>query len=146
MVRSWLILALVLAVPAACNGNSRGPKGWKPVPGASAAWSSGGASPQTYLVLRSPFSGTLQDLASQVTIDNLLHHQGAKFLGSIPLAACPGAAGLATFRLEDGMTLQQAFAVRDGQAIRVGYLRPTGSRVDADATAAMAAELCSLGP
>jgi hypothetical protein len=137
----------LLVVVTACSGGPRGPKGWKPVPGASAAWSSAvGSGAQTYLVTKTAFTGTLSDLASQVTIDNLLHHPGAKFLGSTPFSACPGAAGLASFRLADGMTLQQGFAVRDGQAVRVGYLRPTGTVVDPSVTEAMQAQFCSLAP
>jgi hypothetical protein len=115
------------------------------MPGASAAWSTGsGATVQRYFYSKRQFGGTLQDLASRVTIDALMQHRGARFRGSSPFPPCPGAAGVATFMLPDRTTLQEAFAVRNGQEIRISYLRPSGSQSDPNVTAAMQNALCTL--
>jgi hypothetical protein len=141
-----LVLASV-ALAAGCGGSSTGPRGWQPVPGASAAWTTGsGMETQRYFYSKTGFSGGLQDLASQVTIDNLMRHHGARFLGSAPLAACPGAAGVATFVLPEQAKLEEGFAVHDGQAVRVRYLRPASAQADPSATQAMQSALCSLSP
>jgi hypothetical protein len=134
-----------LAVLVACAAPSPGPRGWQPMPGASAAWSTGsGSMVQEYSYAKSAFGGSLQDLASQVTINALMQDRDAKFLGSLPFVPCPGAAGLATFRLRSGMTLQQGFSVSHGQAVRVTYIRPTGSPVDPNVLEAMQNALCAL--
>jgi hypothetical protein len=115
------------------------------VPGATSAWYTGsGTTAQDYSYAKKNFSGSLQDLASQVTIDNLMGHRGARFLGSVPFPACPGAAGVASFSLAEGRTLQQGFAVRDGRAIRTTYLRPAGTSADPNVTQAMQTALCTL--
>ncbi|MFY9664498.1 MAG: hypothetical protein WAL67_15580 [Candidatus Cybelea sp.] len=141
-------VALVLAalvLPAGCAGGSAGPKGWKPVPGASAAWTTGsGETAQQYSYVKTRFGGGLQDLASEVTIDNLIRHRGARFHGSVPFPACPAAAGVASFSLLDQTTVEEGFAVHGGQAIRTRYVRPTGMRADPNATQAMESVLCSL--
>ncbi|MGA9944920.1 MAG: hypothetical protein WBE79_00125 [Candidatus Cybelea sp.] len=141
-------VALILAslmLPAGCAGSSDGPKGWKPVPGASGAWTTGsGETAQQYSYVKTPFGGGLQDLASQVTIDNLMRHRGARFHGSVPFPACPGAAGVASFSLPDQTTVQEGFAVHDGQAVRVRYVRPTGAKADPSATQAMESVLCAV--
>ncbi|MBV8602190.1 MAG: hypothetical protein JO359_11555 [Candidatus Eremiobacteraeota bacterium] len=51
---------------------------------------------------------------------------------------------MATFALPGGRTLESAFAVRDGQSIRIEYQRPMGVRPDPDAGQAMQASLCRL--
>jgi len=136
-----------LVVLAACAPASRAPKGWQPMPGASSAWSSGnGSNEQIYVYATRQFGGSLQDLASQLTIDVLMHRPGVKFRGSVPFAPCPGRAGIATFALRDRTTMQEAFAVDNGQAIQITYLRPTGSPVDPKVTAAMQDALCALSP
>jgi hypothetical protein len=141
-------LVLATLFPFGCAGSSDGPKGWKPVPGASAAWTTGssGQSTQEYSYVKARFGGGLQDLASQVTIDNLMHHRGARFLGSVPFAACPGAAGVASFSLPNQTTVQEGFAVHDGQAVRVRYVRPSGAKADPSATQAMQGVLCTVSP
>jgi hypothetical protein len=88
------------------------------------------------------FSGMLPDLASQVTIDALLRHRGARLRSSIPLNPCPGAAGLATFTLAGGRTLQEGFAVHDGRALRATYTRPSTAPADPAVAAAMQNLLC----
>ena len=135
----------VLADLAGCSAASTAPNGWRPIPGASAAWSSGsGAAAQEYYYTQKKFGGALQDLASQVTIEELLQHHGAKFRGSVPFAPCPGAAGVATFAFAGRTTLQEGFAVRHGQAVRVIYIRPTGAPVDPSVAKAMQSVLCAL--
>jgi hypothetical protein len=139
-----------LAVPPfvaliACSSASPAPKGWQPMPGASAAWSSGsGTTTQEYLYVKQKFAGMLPDLASQVTIDALMHHPGAKYGGSIPFPPCPGAAGIATFHLRDRTTLQEGFAVHDGYSVRVTYLRPSPTAADPNVIQAMHDVLCSV--
>jgi hypothetical protein len=147
MVRIAIALAAIsLVLLAACGGgeSSAAPKDWKPMPGASDAWSNGnGSSAQEYRYTRKAFAGTLADLASVVTIDALLRHRGAKSSGSLPFAACPVLAGVATFALSDGGTLQEGFTVRNGVSLRISYSRPSGSPVDSNAAAAMQRALCS---
>jgi hypothetical protein len=88
------------------------------------------------------FSGALPDLASQVAIDVVLQHRGAKLRSSNPLGPCPGAAGLATFTLPENETLQEGFAVHDGQARRATYVRPGGASADPAIATAMQNLLC----
>jgi hypothetical protein len=130
----------------ACSqgGGPAAPKGWQPLAGAPSTWSSGsGAAAQEYRYLTTPFTGTLGDLASTVTIDVLLHHRGARLRGSVvPFAPCPGAAAVATFTLPDGSTLEAGFALRNEQAVRTTYTRPTGSPADPNVADAMQKSLC----
>ena len=113
------------------------------MPGASDEWEKGSApNAQEYRYTQKPFTGSLQDLASVVTIDALLRHRGAKSKGSRPFAACPGLAGVASFTLPDDSVLQEGFTVRDGVSVRVTYSRPAGSPVDSNAAAAMQNALC----
>ncbi len=146
MVRNPIALTLaLLALLVACGrgGSPASPKGWQPIPGASAAWSSGsGSTVQRYFYTKRKFGGTLQDLASQVTIEALMHHRGAKFHGSVPFAPCPGSAGVAAFTLPDGKTLQEGFTVGNGQSIRTTYVRPSGTPSDPNVTEAMQSALC----
>jgi hypothetical protein len=145
-VRIAIALAAA-ALIAACSSSpsSPAPHGWQPIAGTTNAWSTGrGADHQEYYYVTSPFNGTLSDLASRVTVDALLRYRGARLRGSVPFQPCPGAAGVATFQLVSGATLQEGFAVRNGQAIQVRYLRPTGSEVDPNVAPAMHAALCTL--
>ena len=138
------LAACAIAFIAGCAAPSNGPKGWRPIAGASNAWvlGSGGAM-QEYRYDATTFGGGLQDLASQVAVDGLTRYHGARFT-SRPFAPCPGSAGIATFTLRNRMTLQVAFAVRDGRAIRIRYLRPAGAPVDPDVLDAMQRTLCAL--
>jgi hypothetical protein len=112
------------------------------MPGASAAWTSGGTNAQAYFYYRASFGGTLQDLASAVTINVLLHHRGARFKGSVPFTPCPGAAGVATFVLPSGETLEEGFTVRNGQEVRTTYIRPPGAPSDPNVADVMQSALC----
>ena len=113
------------------------------MPGASAAWTSGsGANSQEYRYVRKQFGGTLQDLASAVTIDVLLRNRGAKLEHSVPFAPCPGTAAVATFTIPGGKTLEEGFAARDNQSVQTTYVRPAGSPADPAVAAAMQTSLC----
>jgi hypothetical protein len=113
------------------------------IPGSSDAWSHGnGAARQEYSYSRKRFAGALQDLASGVAIDTLLRNPGAKLRSSKPFAACPGAAGIATFSLRGGMTLEEGFAVHDALAVRTVYTLPAGAQPDPNVIAAMQNVLC----
>jgi hypothetical protein len=136
-------IALIALVLTACSGASPAPKGWLAIPGSSDAWSRGrGADRQEYSYGQKRFSGTLQDLASAVAIDVLLHNRGAKLRSSEPFAPCAGAAGVATVGLPGGKTLQEGFAVRDALAVRTVYALPAGAQPDPDVQAAMQNVLC----
>ena len=136
---------LALGTIGACASQSLGPSNWQPIAGEANAWSSGsGSRLQEYRLNTAPFSGTLQDLASQVTIETLTRHRGAKFDGSEPFRPCPGAAGVATFRLPAARRLEAAFSVEGGRAVRVAYVRPLGAATDPAAGDAMRRALCAL--
>ena len=136
-------LALIALVLTACSGASPAPKGWIAVPASSYAWSQGrGAGRQEYSYSRKRFPGTLQDLASAVAIDVLLHNRGAKLRSSEPFAPCPGAAGIATVALPGGKTLREGFAVRDALAVRTVYALPAAVQPDPNVQVAMQSVLC----
>lgn len=140
MNRRITLIALVLA---GCSAASPAPKDWTAIPGSSDAWTrGGGAAREEYSYSQKSFSGTLQDLASAVAIDVLLRNRGAKLRRSNPFSPCPGAAGVATFSLGGGKTLQEGFAVRDGRAVRTLYTLPSGAKPDPNVTAAMQNVLC----
>jgi hypothetical protein len=84
----------------------------------------------------------LQDLASAVAIDVLLHNRGAKLRSSEPFAPCPGAAGVATVSLPGGKTLWEGFAVHDALAVRTVYVLPVVAQADPNVQAAMQNVLC----
>ena len=133
-----------IALLNACSGDSPAPKNWQAVAGTNGVWTLGtGSQAQEYRYGVASFAGTLQDLASQVTIDALTGNRGAKLQGSNPFGPCPGAAGVATFRLANRRTLQAGFAVRDGRAVRTSYIRPMGTPVDPDVLQAMQNVLCT---
>jgi hypothetical protein len=136
-------MALVAIILTACSGASPAPKGWAAIPGSSDAWSRGdGAARQEYSYSRKAFPGTLQDLASAVAIDALLHNPGGKLRSSDPFPPCPGAAGVATLSLRGGSALREGFAVHDGLAVRTTYRLPAGAQPDANVVAAMQNVLC----
>ncbi|HLX25713.1 MAG TPA: hypothetical protein VKR05_01870 [Candidatus Cybelea sp.] len=134
---------LIVAAGCGHGGAAAGPAGWQPMPGASAAWTTGsGANSQEYHYVRKQFGGTLQDLASAVTIDVLLRNRGAKLQGSVPFAPCPGTAAVATFTIPGGKTLEEGFAARDNQSVQTTYVRPSGAPADPAVAAAMQSSLC----
>lgn len=140
--RIALAAAAAVALYACAAGGSAAPKDWRPVAGHRNAWTNASGS-QQYRYDTAPFSGTLSDLASQVTIDALMKNRGAKLQGSNkPLPACPGAAGVATFRLSGGELLTEGFGVRDNQAVRTYYLRAAEAGADPDVLQAMQNVLC----
>jgi hypothetical protein len=143
-VRTRLPIAATIAILVACGhgGAPAAPKGWQPMPGTSNAWTSGGPEPQQYSYHRVHFGGTLTDLASAVTINVLIHYRGAKFRNSVPFTPCQGAAGVATFILPGGSTLEEGFAVSGTDSIRTTYLRPPGTPGDPNVTEAMQSALC----
>jgi hypothetical protein len=135
---------LAFGALAACSSSSARPAGWRPIPGAKGGWTTGtGTNTQIYLYARRSFAGTLQDLASQETINVLLRYRGARLLRSDPFGPCPGAAGVATFTLQGARVLERGFSVQNGQAVEVSYLRPASAPPDAAATAAMRGALCA---
>jgi len=137
------LAAAVVSLCACGGGGSAAPKNWRPVAGHRNAWTNASGT-QQYNYDAAPFGGTLSDLASQVTIDALMKNRGAKLQGSNkPFPACPGAAGVATFRLGGGRLLAEGFAVRDNQAVRTYYLRPMAAQADTDVVDAMQNVLCN---
>jgi hypothetical protein len=92
------------------------------------------------------YSGTLADMASQVSEDVLLKHRGSKLLKAEPYAPCPGEAGLQTFSVPvDGrrMLLQVAFTQWTGTAVTASYQRPAGAAPDPAAEQALQRAVCS---
>lgn len=138
-----MALALSATLAACSHASATAPSGWQPLPGPSGAWTNGnGANAATYALTRRPYGGTLQDLASTVAIDVLLHHRGARLVGSVPFRPCPGAAGVATFTVPRGRRLDEGFAVRDGTSIRTSYERPAATPEDQGVLEAMRNALC----
>jgi hypothetical protein len=103
-----------------------------------------GPAQQQYRLSKSPFTGSLQELASRVAIDALLQNRGARMAESQPFAPCPGAAAVATFILPSRWVLQEGFGVHEGAAIRIAYLRPAGTPVDPSVSDAMQSALCRV--
>jgi hypothetical protein len=143
-VKIRLAPTAAIAMLAACShgGTASAPRGWQPIPGASDAWTSGGTKAQQYTYHRVNFGGTLQDLASVVTINVLIHYRGARFRSSVPFAPCRGVAGVATFTLPDGAMLEEGFAVSGSTSIRTTYVRPPGAPSDPNVIEAMQNALC----
>jgi hypothetical protein len=132
-----------LALAAACARLSPTPKGWQPITGASGMWSSGnGRNAQEYFYSTHEFAGTLSDLASRAAIDGVIRYHG-KLRGTRPFEACPGVAAVVSFQLRTRQLLEIGFAVRNGQAVRVSYLRPATAARDPNVTEAMRNALCT---
>jgi hypothetical protein len=129
------ILAVVLCATALCSCGGSGAQHFTARPG------------EHLRVTRKPTSnGTLSDLASQVTMDTLLGHKGAKLLKAEPFKACPGEAGEQTFRLPASggpALLHIGFTQWNGKTTIVSYQRPAGGSDDPQALEAMRRELCS---
>ncbi len=137
-----LVGAVAAATLVACAATAPGPKGWQPVAGDPNAWTTGaGTATQTYAYAEHSFGGALPDLASQVTIDAVLHHH-ARMLRSEPFAPCPGLAGVARFVLPGGGSLTEGFRVLDGRSVRVTYQRGAGVAADPAVDEAMKSALC----
>lgn len=143
MIRFGAALLAVAALAAcASGGGSPFPAGWQKQSGATATWVSGtGADRQTYAYSKEAFSGTLQDLAQREIVNAALRKPSVKFVKSDVFQPCPGVAAVATFA-GSGQTLQDAFAVENGSAVVVRYVRPTAARADPAALAAMQRVLC----
>jgi hypothetical protein len=142
-VSTRISLVLSALVLAACSGASPAPKGWTLAAGSNNTWvRGGGAGRQQYSYVREAYSGSLTDLASQVTVDVLTRYSGAKLQGSVPFEPCPGLAGVARFSLRGATRLEVGFAVHDAAAVRTAYLRPAATQPDPNVTAAMQYVLC----
>jgi len=129
------ILAVLLCATALCSCSGSGAQQFTARPG------------EHYSLTRKATSnGSLSDLASQVTMDTLLGHKGAKLLEAQPFKACPGEAGEQTFRLpaaSGAAVLHVGFAQWNGKTTIVSYQRPAGAADDPRAMEAMRHELCS---
>ncbi|HEY9180860.1 MAG TPA: hypothetical protein VIO32_09070 [Candidatus Baltobacteraceae bacterium] len=96
------------------------------------------------IVRHAGYSGTLSDMASQITTDTLLRNRGAKLLEAQPYRPCPGEAGLQTFALQGGRTLLQvAFTQWTGTAVTASYRRPAKAPEDPKAADALRRAVCS---
>jgi hypothetical protein len=129
---------------AACNGGTPYPAGWQPVAGASpnTEWSSGsGADKQTYRFEQLPFTGTLQELASQQAVTVVKANKGTHFDGSDTFGPCPGQAALANFS-GNQHELLVGLAVRNGEGTLVTYSRPANIGMGPDVAKAFEKALC----
>lgn len=91
-------------------------------------------------------SGTLSDLASQVTTDTLLRNKGARLLKAEPFAPCPGEAGEQTFDVKTSAgpsVLQVAFTQWSGTTTIASYQRPATAPDDPQAIDALRRAVCS---
>jgi hypothetical protein len=135
MRRRWIVLALCgyAAMLASCAGS--GGREFKARPG------------ERFTVKQSPTSsGSLSDLASQVTTDTLLGYKGAKLLGAQPFAPCPGEAGEQTFTLQTGQgpaVLHVAFTQWNGKTTVASYQRPAKAPDDPQAMDALRRGVCT---
>lgn len=137
-------MVCAFAALAACSGGSGSPSpaGWRKLAGSEATWTNAtAAGRQTYAYEKAPFGGTLQDLAQREIVNTTLRDRALKFVKSDVFAPCPGLAALATFS-GGGQTVQDAFAVENGNAIVVRYQRPSAAHDDPAALAAMQRALC----
>jgi hypothetical protein len=91
-------------------------------------------------------SGSLSDLASQVTTDTLLRHKGAKLLSAVPFPPCPGEAGEQTFSVPargGPDVLHVAFTQWNGKTTIASYERPAKASDDPAAVDALRKAVCS---
>lgn len=123
------------------SGAGAGPAGWTKV--SAGTWVHGaGSAQQRYTIASTTFNGSLQDLASQQTINVVLHERGARFVRSDPFPNCPGQAGVATFRSPKAI-IEDGFALQSSEAITILYQRPAAVANPApEVPAAMNATLC----
>ncbi len=101
-----------------------------------------GAGAERYSYSSIPFSGGLQDLASELAVDTVQRYSGSRLLQSVPFPACPGEAGLAGFALSGGRLLEVAFGVNNGNAVTAEYLRPRSIGAAPAAMTAMQQAVC----
>lgn len=137
------VATFLIAVLVACSFSSPHPQGWQPIQGSGGnGWAHGsGAEQQRFYFSRKPFVGTLHDLASQQAIDNVLKHRGSRLIASDPFGPCPAFAGVERFEYEHRI-LREGFAVQNGQAVLVTYIRPVNVPIDSSVTQAMKRTLC----
>lgn len=150
MRRRTLLIAACAVLLASCasGGGPVHPAGWTPRgAGAAKIWTDPTHPQERFgTTARASATGTLGDLASQVTTDTLLQHRGAKLLKAQPYPACPGEAGLQTFSLktrEGPARLEVAFTQWNDQAKTAWYRRPAGQPAQAAATQAMSKAVCA---
>jgi hypothetical protein len=144
-VKIRIIAALLSAgFLAACSSGTPFPAGWQPVPGASpnSEWSSGsGPALQTYVFSQMPFTGTLQELASQQAAAIVKANKGSRFVGSDIFGPCPGQAALENFGAAEREMLV-GLAVRNNEATLVTYSRPANTGMGPDVAKAFEKALC----
>jgi hypothetical protein len=127
---------------AACS-QSNAPAGWHPANGSDTAWTSGsGSAQQSFALVKNSFNGTLQDLASSQAAGVVLKYPGSKFLSSDTYPPCPGLAALAHFSYGKDRAIDQGFAVSNGQAVIVTYIKPKGAKTPPEVDAALQHDLC----
>jgi hypothetical protein len=102
---------------------------------------------QAYLRSTKPFDGDLKAYASQVTIDTVLSHPGAKLVSSLPFPGCPAMGGLATYELPKASPpaiMLIGFTVLNGASTTATYTRPKGAAPDPGITTAMHSAICQV--
>jgi len=102
---------------------------------------------QTYLTSTKPYDGDLKAFASQVTIDTILAHPGAKLVSSLPFPGCPAMGGLATYALpkaSPAAIMLVGFTVLHGSATTATYTRPKNAPPDPGIATAMHSAICQV--
>ncbi len=102
---------------------------------------------QAYSTAKKPFDGDLKAYASQLTIDTVLGHPGARLVSSLPFPGCPGLGGLMIYELPKATpasVLMIGFTVSSGTATTASYTRPKGAAPDKGVTAAMHSVICQV--
>ncbi len=142
---------MLLATSACGNSASEPPHpaGWTQIDSSAGneVWGNGAVLPeqqQRYEYRTAPFAGQRQDLASREAIRAVLRYPHARFQSSVPFPGCEGLAGLMTFQLQGGGVLEEAFAVRNGNAVTATYVYPKGATPSPDVPGAMSAAVCVL--
>jgi len=139
--------ALFFAV-AGCGGNGTPggpahPDGWtKTTQNGVETWTKPNAANQTFVSSSKPFDGTTKDLASQITLDMVLKRHG-KLLSTVAFSACPGEAGLQTYRIPPATLVLVAYAAYGDKALTAIYARPESAPEDPAARDAMQKSVCT---
>jgi hypothetical protein len=134
-----------LLVAACAGGGPAHPAGWTQA--SDGSWTRGD---QIYRTQTEPFTGTLNELAAQETIDAVLRSPRLHLVKIVPYPDCPGLGGLMTFSATGPappaasapLTLLEAFVIRESQATLITYWRPAAIPADADALRAMRSAIC----